>query len=165
MRYPNQNHIIKFMPSQKSKVFIISGPSGAGEDSIIRGLEKIFPIEKVTTTTTREMRTGESPGRPYYFVSKENFAFGIENGDFFEYAEEDRGNFYGVTKKEMQRALYSNKPVIWKLDYKGVITAKKIIPDCITIFIDVPPEVIERRIRKRDQATEEYIKINAEYET
>ena len=151
------------MLSQKSKVFIISGPSGAGEDSIIRGLEKLFPIEKVTTTTTREMRAGESQGRPYYFVSKENFAFGIENGDFFEHAEEDRGNFYGVTKREMQRSLVSNKSVIWKLDYKGAITAKKLIPDCVTILIDVPMEVIERRIRKRDLATDEYINIRLNY--
>jgi guanylate kinase len=151
------------MPSQKPKIFIISGPSGAGEDSIIKGLKKHFSVEKVVTTTTREMRIGEAQGNPYYFISKEKFSSGVKNGEFFEYAEEDRGNFYGVTKKEMQRALSSNKPVIWKLDYKGAIAAKKLIPASVTILIDAPLEVIEKRIRRRDIATDEYVKIRLEY--
>jgi len=45
--------------SMFNNLFIISGPSGAGEDSIISILEKKLSIEKVITTTTRSMRHGE----------------------------------------------------------------------------------------------------------
>lgn len=151
------------MPSQKSKIFIISGPSGAGEDSIIKKLEKLFSIEKVITTTTREMRPGEAQGKPYYFVPKEEFLAGIKEDKFFEYAEEDRGNFYGVTRQEVARAMAANKVVIWKMDYKGVLTIKKLLPDAKAILIDVPLGVIEKRIKRRDIATEEYVKTRLDY--
>jgi guanylate kinase len=151
------------MNNKTSKIFILSGPSGAGEDSIIEGLKKIFPIERIMTTTTREMRPGESEGHPYYFISKEDFRAGIERGNFFEWAEEDRGNFYGVTKKEIERVLLLDKIIIWKLDYKGVINARQLYPEAISILIDVPLEVIEKRIRLRDNATDEYVQERLAY--
>lgn len=151
------------MVNPKSNIFIISGPSAAGEDSIIKRLEKLFPIEKVITTTTREIRPGETRGKSYYFVPKEEFLSGIIDGKFFEYAEEDRGNFYGVTQEEVARVMASNKVVIWKMDYKGVLTIKKLIPDAKAILLDVPLEVIEKRIRRRDIATEEYVKTRLDY--
>jgi guanylate kinase len=143
---------------KKSKIFILSGPSTAGEDSIINGLQKQIAFEKIITTTTREMRPGESQGNPYYFISKEEFGNRIEKNEFYEYAEEDRSNLYGVTKKEFERACNTGRPVIWKIDYKGVITGKKLFPDAIAILIDISPETIEKRIRRRDNASEEYIK-------
>ena len=147
----------------ETNIFIISGPSAAGEDSIIRGLEEQIEFEKIITTTTREMRPKESQGNPYYFISKKEFEDGIKKDEFYEYAEEDRGNLYGVTKKEFERACNSGRPVVWKVDYKGVITGKKIFPDAIAIFIDVPLETIENRIRRRDNLNEEYIQGRLKY--
>lgn len=147
----------------KSRIFIISGPSCAGEDSIIEGLKKQIEFEKIITTTMREMRPGESQGKPYYFISKNEFEDGIEKEDFYEYAKQDRGNLYGVTKKEFERAYNTGKPVIWKVDYKGVLTGKKIFPDAIAILIDVPLEIVEKRIRRRDNASDEYVKERLEY--
>lgn len=148
---------------KKSKIFILSGPSAAGEDSIIRGLEKQIVFEKIITTTTREMRPGESQGNPYYFISKKEFEDGIENNEYYEYARQDRGNLYGVTKKEFERACNTGRPVMWKVDYKGVLTGKKVFSDAIAILIDVPIETIESRIRRRDNLSEEYIKGRLEY--
>ena len=56
-----------------SNIFIISGPSGSGQDSVVEGLKKYLNIERVVTSTTRSMRAGESQGNPYYFVSQEEF--------------------------------------------------------------------------------------------
>lgn len=148
---------------QKSKIFLISGPSAAGEDSIIRGLKKIISFEKIITTTTREMRPGEIQGDPYYFISKEEFESGLERDEFYEHAKEDRGNLYGVTKKEFERAMSVGGPVIWKVDYQGVLTAKKLFPNSVAMLIDVPPEIVEKRIRRRDNASEEYIKGRLEH--
>lgn len=139
-------------------LLIISGPSGAGEDSIIEGLKKYFEIERVVTTTTRQMRAGDSQGNPYYFISKDEFEQKIKSGDFVEYAQEYNNNFYGVTKDELERVKNSGRIGIWKIEYKGVMTAKKMFSDIISILITVSDlDILAQRIRRRDQADEKYI--------
>ena len=145
------------------KIFIISGPSGAGEDSVIEGLKKYFSIEKVITTTTRKMRPGEKSGSPYYFISKNEFKKGIKKNRFFEWAEEYNKNLYGVTHKEIKRIKKSKNIGIWKIEYKGVITAKKIMPDVVAILINAPLEELAQRIKKRDNASQKFIKERMDY--
>lgn len=144
-------------------LIIISGPSGAGEDSIIEGLVKRFPVERVITTTTRKMRSSESQGHPYYFISKEEFEDKIKDGAFFEYAKHYNDNYYGVSSNEIERVKRSDKVGIWKIDYKGTISAKEKMPDIVAILITAPLEVLDRRIRKRDGVTDEYIKERMDY--
>ena len=146
-----------------NNIFIISGPSGAGEDSIINGLGEILPIKKVITTTTREMRLGESQKNPYYFISKKKFKKGIEQNKFFEYAKEYNDNYYGVTHNEINRVKNSNKIGIWKIEYKGVITAKKLMPEIIAIFVNAPVKILEKRIRSRKGVSEKFIKERTKY--
>lgn len=149
---------------QKSNIFIISGPSGAGEDSIINELEKQLPIERIITTTTRNKRVGESEGKSYYFISKEEFEKRLLRGDFAEYAQHYNGNFYGVTKLELKRVQESSKIGIWKIEYKGVMSIKKIHPEIASIFISTPNlKMLEDRIRNRDNVTEEYIEERMKY--
>jgi guanylate kinase len=149
----------------KSNIFIISGPSGAGEDSIIKGLEKLMPIERVVTTTTREMRPGEEQGKPYYFISKEEFEKNKIADEFAEYAQEYNSNWYGVTKQELDRVASSHKIGVWKIEYQGVITAKEKFPEMKSIYIASPStEILEQRIRRRDKnISEEYIKERMAY--
>jgi guanylate kinase len=149
---------------QKSNIFIISGPSGAGEDSIIEGLAKHIDFERIKTTTTRDMRNGESQGNPYYFVSKGEFDEILKRGDFVEHAQQYNNNFYGVTKAELERIEKLKKVGIWKIEYKGVMTVKKMFPEIIAILINtVSLEVLENRIRTRDNAPEEYIQERMKY--
>lgn len=148
-----------------SNIFIISGPSGAGEDSVIEGLKKILPIERAITTTTRSMRAGECQGNPYYFISQEEFKEKIAKNEFAEYAQEYNGNFYGVTKEELARIAGSKKIGIWKIEYKGVITAKKKFPEIKSIYIAAPSlEILRQRILKRDSnISEEYLNERMKY--
>lgn len=144
-------------------IVIISGPSGVGEDSIIERLAKKIAIERVVTTTTRSMRPGESEGHPYHFVSKEDFLAKIDAKQFFEYAQEYNGHYYGVTLGELKRVENSAKVGIWKIEYKGVIKAKELIPNIVAIFIDAPLDVLESRIRRRDNADDAYVAERMEY--
>lgn len=147
------------------QLFILSGPSGAGEDSVIEGLKKYLPIERVITSTTRAPRAGESQGNPYYFLTHEEFQLGIEKGDFIEYAQEYNNNFYGVTKLEIERVQNSGNVGIWKIEWKGVITAKKRYPGICAIFLMTENlEILERRIRRRDKnISDEYVCERMEY--
>ncbi len=148
----------------ENNIFIISGPSGAGEDSIIEGLKKILPIDRVVTTTTRKMRPGEKQGSPYYFISKNEFEKKIKDNVFFEYAVEYNDNYYGVTREEIERVKNSNKIGLWKIEYKGVMTAKRKMPEITTIFIKAPLKVLEKRIKNRDKNIDDkYIKERMAY--
>lgn len=155
---------IMSMTGTKFKIFIISGPSGAGEDSIIEGLKKYFEIERVITTTTRAMRPGESQGNPYYFIDREEFIKRRDNNEFVEWAEQYNGNLYGVAKEEIERVKTSGKVGTWKIEWKGVITAKKLFPEIKSIFVTVTDlKILEDRIRRRDGVTEEYVRERMEY--
>jgi guanylate kinase len=137
-----------------AKIFIISGPSGSGQDSVINGLKEKIEFDKIITTTTRKMRPEDQEGKTYYFISKEEFQEGIRDGRFFEHALEDNGNYYGGTYAELERVKKSSIPVIWKIDYKGVIAAKKLLPEAKSIFIHIPKDLIEKRLRKRGETAE-----------
>lgn len=147
----------------KNSLFIISNLSGSGGDTIIEKLMRIFLIERVITTTTRPMRPTESEGRPYYFITKEEFERKITAGDFFEYAKEYNNNYYGVTKSEIERVKNSGKIGIWKIEYKGVMTAKEKMPGIIAIFITAPLNVLEARIKRRDNPTESALRDRMAY--
>ncbi|HHX58787.1 MAG TPA: guanylate kinase [Candidatus Moranbacteria bacterium] len=153
------------MANQLRNLFIISGPSGVGEDSVIEGLRSYFEIERVITTTTRSMRPGESEGKPYFFVEAKEFEAKIKRGDLAEYAQEYNGNYYGVTKDELYRVGNSGKIGIWKIEYKGVMTVKQKFPWIKSIYIAPPSlEVLESRIRRRDgDVDEETLKERMEY--
>ena len=151
------------IPMKKNNLFIISGPSGAGEDSVVKGIKKIFSVEKIITTTTREMRPGEIDGQDYYFISKDHFKQKIEDGEFFEWAEEDNGQLYGGTLEEIERVKDSGRIGIWKIDYKGVIAAKKLLPEAISIFIYVSIDIIRKRLENRENHSEEFIKSRIDY--
>jgi len=141
---------------ETSRLFIISGPSCAGEDSIIDGLSGRLPIERVITTTTRKLRPGETQGKPYYFVSRSEFDKKRTAGEFLEWAEEYNGQFYGVTREELERVASSEKIGVWKIEWKGVETAKRLFPDIVAILVTAPFESIESRRRKRDNLTDTY---------
>jgi guanylate kinase len=134
----------------KSPLFIISGPSGSGQDSVIEGLAKLMPIERVVTTTTRPLRTGESEGLPYHFISQEAFEKGLQEGAFLEHARHYGGEYYGVTREEIERVRNSRKIGIWKVDWQGVANIKEIFPETTAILITAPLDVLEARLRLRD---------------
>jgi len=138
-------------------LFIISGPSGSGQDSVIEGLGELFLLERVITTTTRKPRGGESDGKPYYFLSRDDFERKIAEGKFIEWAKEYNDELYGVTREELERVAASGTIGIWKIEWKGVVTAKRLFPGIVAILISAPLESIEARLRKRDDPTEEYL--------
>ena len=147
----------------KGNIIIISGPSGAGEDSIIDGLSALMPIERIITTTTRNMRRGDAEGNPYYFITKDAFRAGIVEGKFFEWAEQYNGELYGVTFEEIKRVQESGKVGTWKIEYKGVKQAKELIPGIPAIFINAPLDILEKRIRSREGISDAYVESRMVY--
>jgi guanylate kinase len=131
-------------------VFIISGPAGSGKDTIIERLAGSLPFERVITTTTRAARPGETDGNPYYFVSREQFEKSVTEDRFIEHSVNENDECYGVTKEELDRVSRSGHIGIWKVDWKGVISAKRLFPGIIALLISAPIGILESRLRERD---------------
>tara|TARA_B100000745_G_scaffold191158_1_gene125645 strand:- start:3485 stop:4039 length:555 start_codon:yes stop_codon:yes gene_type:complete len=142
-----------------NNIVIISGPSGAGEDSVIDGIAKQTTVNRVVTTTTRSMRSGESEGHPYHFVTEADF--NLE--EMVEWAKEYNDNLYGVTVEELERVQQLPGVGVWKLEYKGVMAAREKFPEMVSILITAPEAVLEDRIRRRDTASDEHIRKRMEY--
>lgn len=146
------------MKKEIAKIFIISGPSGAGEDAVIAGLKKVLKFNTVITTVTRKKRQGESQGNPYYFINENKFKNLIENNELVEWAIVYDA-YRGCTYKEIERLLKLNKPIIWKVDWQGVKIIKKKFPQAISIFITVPSyQTLIKRLQKRGLDSAQTIK-------
>ena len=116
-------------PARRSgRLFVISGPSGVGKDSVIDGLKKLGrPYHFTVTATTRAMRPNETDGIDYIFLSRDEFRHMIEQNDLLEWAEV-YGNLYGVPKSQVTDALNRGQDVIMKIDVQGAATVKKAPP-------------------------------------
>ena len=118
---------------KNSKLFVISGPSGVGKDTILNQMKKIYPSNHyVVTVTTRKKRINEIDGKDYFFVTNEKFQDMIDSNEFLEWATVYNNN-YGVPKNQVFLALSQNKNVIIKADIQGAKTIKNIINRAIII--------------------------------
>lgn len=141
------------------KLVIVTGPSGAGKDSVINKVKELgLAFGQVITTSTRPRRSTESAGQPYFFIAKDEFDAKIRANELIEWAEV-YGNLYGSTKTELEQKLQQNEVVIVKVDPQGARSYKAIKPEALTIFI-MPPsyEYLEKRLINRETDTPEVIK-------
>jgi len=142
---------------------VLSGPSGSGKTSIAREVCKRIGLDKTMfsiSSTTRPPREGEKDGVDYYFISKEEFLEDIEKGYFLEWAEV-HGNYYGTSKKPIEKAMKEGKIVFLDIDVQGFENIKKIYPHILTsVFITTKNKsVLIERLKKRGTETKESLKI------
>jgi guanylate kinase len=143
----------------KGSLVIISGPSGAGKGTLVDRLVARVPGLWVSVSaTTRPPRPHEVEGEDYYFLSADEFAEGIESGDFLEWAEV-HGNRYGTLASTVREHLDRGLDVILEIDPQGAMQVKQLMPDAVLVFIIAPSmEELERRIRARGAENDEQIK-------
>ncbi len=141
-------------------LIVVSGPSGAGKDTVVQRMqERGLPIHFVVTATTRPKRPGETHGKDYWFVSKEEFARMIEHNELIEYAIV-YGDYKGIPKAQVREALASGKDVIMRLDVQGAETVRKLVPDALLIFITTESEEeLVQRLNARDTETPDSLAI------
>ena len=135
------------------KLFVLSGPSGAGKGTICkRLLEETDKLDLSVSMTTRKPRIGETEGVSYFFTEKEVFQEHIKKGNLLEYAEV-YGNYYGTPKTPVLDTLSRGIDVILEIDMQGALKVKESYPDGVFIFI-LPPSMTELRKRLTGRGTE-----------
>ncbi len=146
----------------KGKLLVFSAPSGSGKTTIVRHLlaQKDLNIEFSISVTSREPRKEEIDGKDYYFISLRDFKNHIKAGDFLEWEEVYRDNFYGTLKTEVERIWAMGKNVIFDIDVVGGLRIKSKFPtETLAVFVK-PPSIDELKIRLKKRSTETDDKIN-----
>ena len=123
-------------------LFVVSGPSGTGKDTVVAALLKKHPeIQHTVSATTRTPREGEKDGINYHFMSVADFEDHLAHDQIVEHTKYCE-NYYGTLRSEVE----------------GAGNIKKMYPGATTIFV-LPPDMqeLERRLRCRGTEDEETI--------
>ncbi len=136
------------------KLFVVTGPSGAGKGTLIKGLlERRSDLALAVSATTRARRPGEVDGRDYHFLSGDEFLERIERGEFLEHVVYVSGR-YGTLRSEIERIFAVGKSCVLELETIGAKNVQESWPGAVTIFVEAPSfEELERRLRERATET------------
>lgn len=141
------------------KLFVLSGPSGAGKTTIRHKLPKLMPdLHFSISATTRPKRENEAHGKDYYFMGKDEFIRTRDEGGFFEWAEV-HGNFYGTPVAPIRDSLEKGLCTMLVIDVQGAHQVRSKMPSSVLIFL-IPPSIVEleSRLNGRGMDDKETIK-------
>ena len=153
-----------------ARVFVITGPSGVGKGTLIRGLmERLPQLRLSVSATTRRPRPGERDGVDYYFLTPEEFDRHVQDGDFVEHAEY-AGRSYGTLHSELESAQGErgeqgleppggagqdpDRPVVLEIEVQGARQVRRSVPDAVQVFI-APPSLEALRTRLIGRGTDD----------
>jgi guanylate kinase len=134
-------------------VFVITGPSGVGKGTLIRGLlERVPELELSVSATTRDPRPGERSGVDYHFLNADEFERRVGAGDFVEHADYS-GRRYGTLRSELERRLAYGAPVVLEIEVQGARQVREALPEAVLVFI-APPSTEALRARLVGRGTD-----------
>lgn len=136
------------MPSRP--VFVVTGPSGAGKGTLIKGLvERIPALEVAISATTRPQRPGEVDGREYWFLGDAEFERRVQAGEFLEHVPYVSGRRYGTLRSEIERIVGEGRVCVLELELEGALQVQDELEGSVTVFIAADVQELERRLRER----------------
>ncbi len=142
----------------RGKLYIISGPSGSGKDSVLAGVFAAIPeLAFSISSITRPMRKGEKEGEKYHFISREEFETMLKNDELLEH-NVFVGNYYGTPIKPVIETLESGKDMMIEVDVNGADQIRKKMPEAKSFFV-MPPslEVLRKRLSGRGTDSAEIV--------
>lgn len=148
---------------RKRLTIVVSGPSGVGKGTICeRLLKEMDELALSVSCTTRAPRprkdgTMEEHGVEYYYLSEEEFAKRVQEGDFMEYAGV-HGKHYGTSVGFVGEMKKAGKDVLLEIEMQGALQVKTADPEAVLIYI-LPPdfETLKNRLLGRKSETEEQV--------
>lgn len=136
-----------------ARVFVITGPSGVGKGTLIRGLmERVPQLGLSVSATTRGPRPGELDGVDYHFLSSEEFERSVQAGDFVEHADY-AGRRYGTLRSELEQRVAGGTPVVLEIEVQGARQVRATMPEAVQVFI-APPSLQSLRTRLIGRGTD-----------
>ncbi|HUF39723.1 MAG TPA: guanylate kinase [Anaerolineales bacterium] len=140
-------------------LIVISGPSGVGKDSVLKGLKgRDLGLHFVVTATNRAPRPAEQDGIDYFFVSTDAFIEMIEADALIEYAQV-YNDYKGVPKAQLRGAFASGKDVIMRVDVQGASTLRAKYPGALLIYLTASEEDLRSRLRARGDDDDDALRL------
>jgi guanylate kinase len=137
-----------------ARVFVITGPSGVGKGTLIRGLMERLPrLELSVSATTRAPRAGERDGVDYHFLTREEFDCRVAQGEFVEHADY-AGRSYGTLRSELEDRVRAGAPVVLEIEVQGARQVREALPEAVQVFI-APPSLQALRTRLTARGTDD----------
>ncbi|HEY8990735.1 MAG TPA: guanylate kinase, partial [Luteolibacter sp.] len=107
--------------------------------------------------TTRAPRPGETDGRDYHFLTRDEFERRVAAGEFLEHAEV-HGNRYGTLKSEVLGHLAAGTDIVMDIDVQGAAQVRacddeSIHAALVDLFV-MPPNEAELRARLTGRGTD-----------
>lgn len=142
----------------KGRLFIVSGPSGSGKDTVLAEVFKSRPeLSFSISAITRPMRSGEHEGDKYHFISREEFERMISENALLEH-NVFVGNYYGTPREPVERCIAAGGDMIVEVDVNGAAQIRSKVSEAVSIFI-MPPslEVLRERLSGRGTESAEQV--------
>jgi guanylate kinase len=136
----------------------VSGPSGAGKDTLVEALKaRHARLLYSISATTRAPRPGERDGVDYFFLEREEFIRWRSDDGFLEWREYN-AQLYGTPRKFIDESLGAGFDVIMKPEVNGALAIKQRYPGAVLIFL-VPDKFsnLRRRLEARRTETNQQI--------
>lgn len=143
---------------RRGRLIVVSAPSGAGKTSLCQAVSGgLAGLKHSVSYTTRRPRPGETDGRDYRFIGRDEFDARVRRNAFLEWAEV-HGNLYGTSREDVESDLSAGTDVILDIDTQGASQVRKAGVPAVHIFVLAPSlAVLEARLRKRNSEPEEEI--------
>jgi guanylate kinase len=141
-----------------ARVFVITGPSGVGKGTLIRGLmERVPKLELSVSATTRAPRPGERDAVDYHFLTREQFDERVVAGEFVEHADY-AGRSYGTLRSELEARVHAGVPVVLEIEVQGARQVRAAMPEALQVFI-APPSLPALRTRLVGRGTDDQAEV------
>ena len=131
----------------RGRLVVISGPSGVGKNTVVRGLSAHRSFHFSVSATTRPARPDEVDGFDYQFIDQERFSSMIRENRLIEWAE-FAGNRYGTPRDQVFGHLEAGRDVVLDIELNGAFQVMDEYPDVVSIFL-MPPSIDELEARMR----------------
>ncbi len=153
-------------PARRGILLVVSGPSGVGKGTLIKGVLTQHPEVRLSVScTTRPPRSGEQEGVDYFYLSPEEFERRRDAGDLLEWAEVYPGLSYGTPRAPVEDALARGEDIILEIDDNGALQVRQLLGKRAVLVFVAPPSFAELRRRLADRKTESPEQLRARLET
>ena len=125
--------------SRLARVFVITGPSGVGKGTLIRGLLARIPELELSVSATTRHRGRASDGVDYHFLTDEEFDRKVAAGEFVEHADV-LGPALRDAALRARTADRRGAPVVLEIEVQGARQVRETLPEAVQVFIAPPSE-------------------------